>query len=180
MPIPCAASFRISLSRVRSETVLRRLGHFNGGGSPAVNHELQICPSVHFSLRGNFPHFEVTPEGESLTASVFPTWACHLYPKFLVTSSNSCKQSPRISTVFARLAVSVKGNNGGNIAQYILRTEEYCAAQTQVSFAGRCDSACTLCLSLAPEQRCLRQHAYFRFHVQSRSPDGFNGWPLQS
>lgn len=66
---------------------------------------------------------------------------------------------------FAPLAVSVVGDNGGNIAQYILKTEEYRAAQTQVSFAGRCDSACTLYLSLAPEQICIRQHAYFRFHA---------------
>ena len=66
---------------------------------------------------------------------------------------------------FAPLAVSVKGDNGGNIAQYILRAEEYRAAQTQVSFAGRCDSACTLYLSLAPEQMCVRQNAYFRFHA---------------
>ena len=66
---------------------------------------------------------------------------------------------------FAPLAVSVKGDNGGNIALYLLRTEEYRAAHTQVSFAGRCDSACTLYLSLAPEQICLRQNAYFRFHA---------------
>lgn len=66
---------------------------------------------------------------------------------------------------FAPLAVSVKGDNGGNVAQYLLRTEEYRAAQTRVSFAGRCDSACTLYLSLAPEQICIRQHAYFRFHA---------------
>jgi hypothetical protein len=66
---------------------------------------------------------------------------------------------------FAPLAVSVESDNGGNIAQYILRTEEYRATQTQVSFAGRCDSACTLYLGLVPEQICIRQHAYFRFHV---------------
>ncbi len=66
---------------------------------------------------------------------------------------------------FDPLAVSVNGDSGGGIAQYILRTEEYRAAQTQVSFAGRCDSACTLYLSLAPEQICIRQHAYFRFHA---------------
>src|SRR5688572_5295291 len=49
---------------------------------------------------------------------------------------------------FAPLAVSVKDDSGGNIAQYIIRTEEYRTAQMQVSFAGRCDSACTLYLSL--------------------------------
>ena len=66
---------------------------------------------------------------------------------------------------FAPLAVSVDGDSGGNIAQYIIRTEEYRIAQTQVSFAGRCDSACTLFLNLAPEQICLQQDAYFRFHA---------------
>jgi len=66
---------------------------------------------------------------------------------------------------FAPDVVSVKGDSGGNIAQYVIRTEEYRAAQTQVSFAGRCDSACTLYLGLAPEQICIRRHAYFRFHA---------------
>jgi len=66
---------------------------------------------------------------------------------------------------FAPLAVSVKDDSGGNIAQYIIRTEEYRATQTQVSFAGRCDSACTLYLNLEPEQLCIRQGAYFRFHA---------------
>ena len=66
---------------------------------------------------------------------------------------------------FAPLDVSVKGDNGGNIAHYLLKTEEYRDAQTQVSFAGRCDSACTLYLSLAPEQICIGQNAYFRFHA---------------
>lgn len=66
---------------------------------------------------------------------------------------------------FAPLDVSVKGDNGGNIAQYIIRTEEYRKAETHVSFEGRCDSACTLYLGLAPEQICIRQNAYFRFHA---------------
>jgi hypothetical protein len=61
-------------------------------------------------------------------------------------------------------AVSVSDNSGGNIAQYLARTEEYRETQTQVSFEGRCDSACTLYLSLAPEQICIGQNAYFRFH----------------
>ena len=65
----------------------------------------------------------------------------------------------------APLAVSVDGDSGGNIAQYIIRTEEYRVAQTQVSFAGRCDSACTLYLNLAPEQICLQRDTYFRFHA---------------
>jgi hypothetical protein len=56
----------------------------------------------------------------------------------------------------APLKVSVKGDDGGNIAQYIIRTEEYRDAQAQVSFAGRCDSACTLFLSLPPEQMCIQ------------------------
>jgi hypothetical protein len=66
---------------------------------------------------------------------------------------------------FAPLAVSVNGDSGGNIAQYLVRTEEYRDAQTLVSFEGRCDSACTLYLSLAPEQICIGQNAYFRFHA---------------
>ena len=62
-------------------------------------------------------------------------------------------------------AVSVSGDSGGNIVQYLERTEEYRETQTQVAFEGRCDSACTLYLSLAPEQICMEQNAYFRFHA---------------
>jgi hypothetical protein len=65
----------------------------------------------------------------------------------------------------APLAVAVDGDSGGNIAEYIIRTEGYRIAQTQVSFAGRCDSACTLYLNLVPEQICLERGAYFRFHA---------------
>lgn len=92
----------------------------------------------------------------------------------------------------APLAVSVDGDRGGNIAEYIIRTEEYRSALTRVSFAGRCDSACTLLLNLEPEQICVRQNAYFRFHapiansrraermameiMMERYPDWVKGW----
>jgi hypothetical protein len=69
-------------------------------------------------------------------------------------------------------AVSVSGDNGGNIAQYLLRTEAYRETQTQVSIEGRCDSACTLYLSLSPEQICIEQHAYFRFHTPIANSQG--------
>jgi hypothetical protein len=97
---------------------------------------------------------------------------------FLITRMGVAMAQERPSIYemsFVPLAVSVKGDNGGNIAQYILNTEEYRAAQTQVSFAGRCDSACTLYLGLAPEQICIRPQAYFRFHAPTAKSQSVQG-----
>ena len=61
--------------------------------------------------------------------------------------------------------ISIRNDSGGNIAQYIVRANEYRSAQTRVSIGGHCDSACTLYLSLAPEQVCITKNVSFRFHA---------------
>jgi hypothetical protein len=57
---------------------------------------------------------------------------------------------------FAPLAVSVKGDSGGNIAQYVLRTEEYRVAQTQVSLPAAAIRLHALS-EFGAEQICIRR-----------------------
>lgn len=67
--------------------------------------------------------------------------------------------------------VNISGDSGGVIGDYAVRTASYRRSETRVNFTGRCDSACTLFLSLSPSQICISEGAYFRFHLpQSPSP----------
>lgn len=67
--------------------------------------------------------------------------------------------------------VSISGDSGGVIGDYAVRSASYRRSETRVNFTGRCDSACTLFLSLSPSQICVSEGAYFRFHLpQSPSP----------
>lgn len=59
----------------------------------------------------------------------------------------------------------ITDDNGGRIIDYILRAAYYKEAKIQVEFAGRCDSSCTLYLSLPDEQLCITKDAFFRFHA---------------
>jgi hypothetical protein len=61
--------------------------------------------------------------------------------------------------------VSVTEDSGGEIIQYLLRTAEIREGGGEVRIEGRCDSACTLFLSLPRDQLCLTENAYFRFHL---------------
>ncbi len=67
-------------------------------------------------------------------------------------------------------SVSITNNGGGVVVQYALKVAEYRDAGTLVKFSGRCDSSCTLFLSLPQNQICINPGAYFRFH----SPSGAN------
>jgi hypothetical protein len=69
-----------------------------------------------------------------------------------------------------RKSVSISNNGGGYVIQFALKVAEYRDAGTLVKFSGRCDSSCTLFLSLPQNQICLNPGAYFRFH----SPSGAN------
>ena len=66
-----------------------------------------------------------------------------------------------------RKSVSIFNNSGGMIVVFALKVAEYRDAGTLVKFSGRCDSACTLFLSLPKEQTCINPGAYFRFHAPS-------------
>lgn len=76
---------------------------------------------------------------------------------------------PTIAT--ERKILSISSNSGGMIARFALQVAEFRNAGTLVRFSGRCDSACTLFLSLPKEQTCITEGGYFRFHAPSaRSP----------
>jgi hypothetical protein len=66
-----------------------------------------------------------------------------------------------------RKSVSISNNGGGYVVQFALKVAEYRDAGTLVKFSGRCDSSCTLFLSLPENQICLNPGAYFRFHAPS-------------
>lgn len=61
--------------------------------------------------------------------------------------------------------ISVSEDSGGEIVNYLLRTALAREQHAEVHIDGRCDSACTLFLSLPPRQLCLGARAYFRFHL---------------
>ncbi len=63
--------------------------------------------------------------------------------------------------------VSIANNFGGNITTFAIEAADYRNAGTLLKFNGRCDSACTLFLGLPPNQICVNQGAYFRFHSPS-------------
>ena len=67
----------------------------------------------------------------------------------------------------SRKSVSIFNNSGGTIVRFALKLAEYREAGTLVKFSGRCDSACTLFLSLPKQQTCVKPGAYFRFHAPS-------------
>ncbi len=62
-------------------------------------------------------------------------------------------------------SVAIGDNSGGTIADFAISTAQYRNTGTRVSFTGRCDSACTLFLSLPAEQTCISHGATFRFHA---------------
>jgi hypothetical protein len=64
-------------------------------------------------------------------------------------------------------SVSILNNSGGKIALFAIKLAEYRDEGTLVKFSGRCDSACTLFLSLPKRQICINPGAYFRFHTPS-------------
>jgi hypothetical protein len=67
----------------------------------------------------------------------------------------------------SRKSVSIFNNSGGKIVLFALKVAQYRDAGTLVKFTGRCDSACTLFLSLPKQQTCISPGAYFRFHAPS-------------
>jgi hypothetical protein len=67
----------------------------------------------------------------------------------------------------SRKSVSIINNSGGMIVLFALKVAEYRDAGTLVKFSGKCDSACTLFLSLPKQQTCINPGAYFRFHAPS-------------
>lgn len=60
---------------------------------------------------------------------------------------------------------TVRSDHGGVILSYAMRVNRYRESGTPVRFDGRCDSACTLYLSLPRSQTCIAPGASFGFHL---------------
>ena len=60
--------------------------------------------------------------------------------------------------------VTISEDRGGHVILYALRMRKWLEKGTQVRFAGKCQSACTLYLGLSQEQTCITNGATFGFH----------------
>ena len=60
--------------------------------------------------------------------------------------------------------IVINGDMGGRVAQYALDVQFARITKAPVEFAGACQSACTLYLSLPHNQTCIRPGAWFGFH----------------
>ncbi len=65
----------------------------------------------------------------------------------------------------SRKHITIRNSSGGNVAKFAIRAAKFERDGVTVRFAGRCDSACTLYLSLPRRQTCIAQGASFRFHA---------------
>ena len=59
---------------------------------------------------------------------------------------------------------TIMADQGGDIVQYALRAKRLERQGRTVRFAGRCDSACTLYLSMPRQLTCVAPGASFGFH----------------
>lgn len=66
--------------------------------------------------------------------------------------------------------ITIRSDRGGVYIDYVLRVARARKSGEQVRFAGRCDSSCTLYLSLR-DQTCIMPGAFFGFHLPYGSTD---------
>jgi len=67
----------------------------------------------------------------------------------------------------------VQNDRGGRVIDYAVRTAKLRESGQQTRLAGRCASACTLYLTLPPEQLCILPGTSFAFHAPvAKSPRG--------
>jgi hypothetical protein len=65
--------------------------------------------------------------------------------------------------------VSVANNSGGSVVEFAIKAASYRKSRTRLQITGRCDSACTLYLTLPRTQLCVAPGAFFRFHAPQAS-----------
>jgi hypothetical protein len=76
-----------------------------------------------------------------------------------------------IATAFARADVRIVASPGGEVGPFLDLFEKVRASGARVVIDGPCLSACTLVLSVVPEDRiCVTRHAVLGFHA-ARSID---------
>ncbi len=61
--------------------------------------------------------------------------------------------------------VNIRSDRGGQIIRYALRAKKYARSGSELRFTGRCDSACTLFLSMPKSKVCIKKRASFGFHL---------------
>ncbi len=61
--------------------------------------------------------------------------------------------------------VNIRSDRGGQIIRYALRAKKYHRSGSELRFSGRCDSACTLFLSMPNSKLCVKKGASFGFHL---------------
>lgn len=78
---------------------------------------------------------------------------------------------------FASATTSVIATgSGGNIIEYAQLVASIRNESIEVRFRGRCDSACTLFLSLPPSRTCITPGTTFAFHRAYGAEEDFNEW----
>jgi len=89
----------------------------------------------------------------------------------LVAASGSIAAQDRIEPAsflpndeYLPRVVTIREDRGGHVILYALRVREWLERGTQVRFAGKCQSACTMYLGLSQEQTCISDGATFGFH----------------
>lgn len=84
------------------------------------------------------------------------------------------------SLVSARLGtgkvVTIRDDRGGDLVAYARTVNKIRLNRQLVRVSGRCESACTLVLSLPPEQLCIARGASFGFHRAYGSSATMNKW----
>jgi hypothetical protein len=73
----------------------------------------------------------------------------------------------------------VDGDYGGNFVAYAQDLRRLRADRTLVVVDGPCASACTLLLSLEPDQICISPQGSFLFHRASGSTPEMNAWATE-
>jgi hypothetical protein len=61
-------------------------------------------------------------------------------------------------------AKTIRGDKGGEVVTYALKVKQIEREGTPVRISGKCESACTLYLSLPADQICITPGASFSFH----------------
>lgn len=60
---------------------------------------------------------------------------------------------------------TVRNDHGGILIEYVLKAKRFQQQQRTIRFQGRCDSACTMFLTMPKSQLCVTPGAAFGFHL---------------
>ena len=93
---------------------------------------------------------------------------CGKIAKVLVTVACICAvTAPTIAAPIkgSTKIVNIRSDRGGQIIRYALRAKKYARSGSELRFSGRCDSACTLFLSMPKSKLCIKKGASFGFHL---------------